>query len=66
MIKVAKMREGFWGEALNHAVFLHNRTVTRTLQKLTANEPLLGFIPDNSRIKIFGCAAYDNLYMVTR
>lgn len=51
---------------MNHAVFLHKQTMTRTLQKLTAHEALLGSTPNTSWMKIYGCAAYAQRYIATK
>lgn len=47
-----------WGEALNHEANAHNCTVSSALDEITPHEALLGKKPDNSKFRIFGCAAY--------
>lgn len=48
------MNHGYWGEALQQAVYLHNRTETPTLMIRTPFEMLFGKIPNDSRVGVFG------------
>lgn len=44
-----------WGEAAHHAVYLKNRTWTRTLDDTTPHEILTGEKPDLSNLHPWGC-----------
>lgn len=57
MLAEAGMNEMFWREAKWHAAYLHNRTVTPTLETKTRQEALLSNTPNNSKLRIFGSAA---------
>lgn len=46
-----------WGEALNNAVYLTNRSPSRSTDK-TPYEEWYGNKPDLSHLRVFGCAAY--------
>ena len=49
----------WWGDALLHAVYVHNRTVTSSLRPAkTPLEAWTGEPPDVSRIRTFGCKAW--------
>lgn len=54
------------GEALNHAAFLHNRTALGVLNYVALHEFLLSVRLENSRIRVFGCAAYIHVYKQAR
>lgn len=56
----------FWGEALLQAVFLHNRTVTPVLNMKTPQEVLLKNAPNNSKIRILGCAENEHRHITQR
>lgn len=67
MIKVRAMLEQasvpgvFWSKALKHAETLHNCTVSNALIGITPHGSLFGTAPDNSKLRVFGCAAYIHL-----
>ena len=44
----------FWGEAINTAVYLKNRSPTRSLDNITPFEALYGFKPVVQNLKVFG------------
>jgi transposase InsO family protein len=58
MLLEAHLPESFWAEAVNTAVYLHNRSPTRSLDGITPYEAWNGTKPDLSHIKVFGCDAY--------
>jgi len=58
MLLEAKLPERFWAEAVNTAVFLHNRSPTRALEGKTPFEAWNGLKPDLSHLRRFGCDAY--------
>lgn len=55
----------FWEEALNHAANLHNSILSYTINH-TPYEPLLGITTDNTKLKIFRCAAFIYIYKQAR
>ncbi|KJA26565.1 hypothetical protein HYPSUDRAFT_116541, partial [Hypholoma sublateritium FD-334 SS-4] len=55
MLHDAKLPKFLWGEALCHAVFVKNRTWTRSLKDTTPFEMLTGSKPDLSNIHPWGC-----------
>jgi len=58
MLLEARLPESFWAEAVNTAVYLHNRSPTRSLDGCTPYEAWNGSKPDLAHIKVFGCDAY--------
>ena len=58
MLLEARLLESFWAEAVNTAVYLHNRSPRRSLDNMTPYEAWNGIKPDLSHIKVFGCDAY--------
>lgn len=62
LIKEANLPLQYWGEALQHAVFLHNRTVTSFLDMWNPCEVLLGTTPKSSSINKFGYSAYMHVH----
>jgi transposase InsO family protein len=62
MLENASLSKPFWGEALNYAVYIFNRTTTKTKEFIgTPYERLNGRVPDLSNIRIFGCRAYSHV-----
>ena len=55
MIYHAKVPLKFWAEAVNTAVYLHNRSPTSELKDKTPFECWLGEKPDASNLRVFGC-----------
>jgi transposase InsO family protein len=47
-----------WGEALSHAVFLKNRSPTRSLPSSTPFQVWFGFPPNLSDLHVFGCVLH--------
>jgi len=58
MLLEACLPESFWAEGVNTAVYLHNRSPTRSLEGVTPYEAWNGFKPDLSNLRAFGCDAY--------
>jgi hypothetical protein len=54
----AKLPRRYWGEALEMAVYLYNRTPYKSLGLKTPFEAKTGQKPDISHLKIFGSLAY--------
>src|SRR5277367_3463547 len=55
MLHDSDLPKFLWGEASQHAVYLKNRTWTRTLGDTTPFENLTGKKPDLSTIHPWGC-----------
>ena len=47
-----------WGEALQHATWLKNRTATRALDNKTPYKALYGIPPDLSQVRLWGCQVW--------
>ena len=58
MLLEASLPESFWAEAVNTAVYLHNRSPTRSLEGKTPYKAWNGIKPDLSHLKVFGCDAF--------
>jgi hypothetical protein len=54
MLHASKLPKGLWGEALQHATWLKNRTSTKALENKTPYEALTGSKPDLSNLKEWG------------
>src|SRR5947209_3110293 len=54
----AGLPESFWAEAVNTAVYLYNRSPTRSLDGKTPYEAWNGIKPDLSHLKVFGCVVF--------
>jgi hypothetical protein len=50
MLHASGMPKFLWGKAINHAIYLKNRTLTRTLENKTPFEMVYGRKPDLSRL----------------
>jgi hypothetical protein len=57
----ARMGQVMWGEAAHHAVHLLNITPSRSLGNTTPHEAAYGDVPDVSKLRLFGCAAFPTL-----
>ena len=58
MLLEAGLPESFWAEAMNTAVYLHNRSPTRSLEGKTPYRAWNGIKPDLSHLNVFGCDAF--------
>jgi transposase InsO family protein len=58
MIFHANMPINFWAEAVNTAVYLHNRSPTTSLNMKTPYELWFGKKPDVSNLKVFGSVCF--------
>lgn len=58
MLVDAELDKRLWGEALNTAVYLTNRSPTRAVQGMTPYEAWFSRKPDLSNLRIFGCQAF--------
>ena len=58
MMKATKLPPNFWDEAVRHAIYILNRTPTKSLEDITPYEALKGKKPNLNHLRIFGCIAY--------
>lgn len=58
MLKGKNLTNGFWEEAVNTAVYLKNRSPTKSLDYKTPFEALFGFKPAVSHLRLFRCKAF--------
>ncbi|KAK9161372.1 hypothetical protein Syun_007713 [Stephania yunnanensis] len=58
MLNAAKLKKSFWGEALNTACYLINRSPTISLELKTPEEIWCGKPADYSFLRVFGCDVY--------
>ena len=58
MLYDAGLPNNQWGEAIPTAVYLKNRSPTKSLQRITLYESDTGGKPDLSNLRRFGCVAY--------
>nr|AAU90089.1 putative polyprotein [Oryza sativa Japonica Group] len=58
MLKAAGMPAQFWGEAVVAAVYLLNRSPTKSLDGVTPYEAWHGRRPSVEHLKVFGCVGY--------
>ena len=58
MLLDAKLSKKFWGEAVFTAVYLKNRSPSRSLKGLTPYEAWFGKKPQVNHLRVFGCNAY--------
>ena len=56
----------FWAEAVNTAVYLQNRTITKSVKGMTPFEAWYGSKPSLDHIRIFGCICYVMIPSVKR
>jgi hypothetical protein len=57
MLKSMKVPAEFWGEAVSTAVYILNRSPTKSLNNMTPFEVWYGRKPSVGHLKIFGCTA---------
>ena len=58
LLSTAKLPKHFWGEAVNTAVYLYNRTPHSEIQFKRPYQALYNTKPDITNIKVFGSIAY--------
>ncbi|GKE94844.1 zinc finger, CCHC-type containing protein, partial [Tanacetum coccineum] len=51
----------FWGEAVQHATYIINRTPIRALVGVTPYEKFYGEKPNLENLKVFGCVPYERI-----
>lgn len=58
MMKAAGMPAHFWGEAVVAAVYVLNRSLTKSLDGVTPYEAWHGRRPTVEHLRVFGCVGY--------
>ena len=58
MLHAARLPLDYWVYAVQTAVYLRNRSASRSLNNLTPYEAWRGEKPDLSHLRVFGCRAY--------
>ena len=58
MLYNADLSNNSWGEAISTAVYLKNRSPTKSLKEITPYESDTGGKPDRSNLRRFDCVAY--------
>jgi hypothetical protein len=58
MLKAMGVPARFWGEAVSTAVYLLNRSPTKSVDGKTPFEVWYGYKPDVSYLRVFGCIAH--------
>src|SRR5947209_6654854 len=58
MLLEAGLPESFWAEAVNTALYLHNRSLRRSLEGKMPYKAWNGIKPDLSHLKVFGCDTF--------
>jgi len=61
MLKSMQVPSDFWGEAVCTAVYVLNRSPTRSLANMTPFEAWHGKKPNVNHLKTFGCVAHVKL-----
>ncbi len=61
MLADSGLPQKFWAEALSTAVYLRNRSPTKSLPESTPFEKWSGEKPDVSHLRVFGCNAYSHV-----
>lgn len=61
MLKGKNLSNGFWAEAMSTAVYLKNRSPTRSLEFKTPFEALYGYKPTIKHLRVFGCKAFAHI-----
>lgn len=59
MLKEASFGKEIWDEALIQALQLDERTATQRLNSRTTQEDVLRNVPNNYKLKAFGCKGFD-------
>lgn len=58
MIKEKGLPKSFWAEAVACAVYLLNRSPTKSVKNVTPQDAWSGHKPSIKHLKVFGCIAY--------
>ena len=61
MLKGKNLSNGFWAKAVSTAIYLKNRSPTRSLESKTPFEALYGYKPPIKHLRIFGCKAFSHI-----
>ena len=57
MLKCAGLSKRYSGEHLLHSTYVYNRRITKSLNRKSPYEELLGKVTHNSNLRVFGCHA---------
>jgi hypothetical protein len=66
MLWSQRLSANFWAEAMSTAVYILNRTPSKSNGKKTRYELFHGVTPDVSNLRTFGCTVYAKVYDVLR
>ena len=66
MLHTKRLSLSLWGEAVQTAAYLVNRTASRTRVNRTPHELWIGQIPAVAHLRVFGCVAYAHIPKVNR
>jgi len=61
MLKGKNLSNGFWADAINIAIYLKNRSPTKSLDFKTPFEYLYGFKPTVSHLRVFGSKIFAHI-----
>jgi len=61
MLLDAKLSKEFWAEAVQTAVYLKNRSPSRSLRGMTPHEAWFGEKPKVKHLRVFGCDAFAHI-----
>ena len=61
MLADSKLPPKFWAEALSTAVYLRNRSPTKSVEGMTPFEAWMGEKPNVEHLRTFGCVAYSHV-----
>lgn len=62
----AGLTEEFWAKTIKHAADVYNHIAMPALNMRASMEALLGTVPRNSRLRIFGCEPYFHMPTTNR
>jgi len=61
MLQGKSISNVFWAEGINTAVYLKNRSPTKSLELKTPFEAFYGYKPKVSHLRVFGCKAFAHI-----
>lgn len=61
MLKGKNLSNGFWAKVLNTAIYLKNRSPTKSPEFKTPYEALYGFKPAVKHLRVFGSKAFAHI-----
>lgn len=66
ILNECKMPNAYWIEAMNHAIYLYNRTIWMVASKRTPHDVLFGEASQNDEIMILRCTAFAYVHKSSR